>query len=241
MIDPLVIAPRYCGPPGTGNGGYVSGLIAGYLGGPAEVTLWRPPPLGTPLAVERAGDQAVRVLDGRTLVAEATSVPNGLGVELPAPVSVQQAGTAGRGSRLRTHPHEHPFPRCFVCGPGRAAGDGLRIHVGPVAGRDLAADVWYPDGSLAGPDGHVRAEFVWAALDCPGGLGAFGGGTLDGPPFVLGRFSVRQTGTVRAGEPHAVAGWRLAEDGRKMLAGSAVFTVNGQAVAVARATWIRLS
>jgi hypothetical protein len=241
MTHPLVIKPRYCGPPGTGNGGYVSGLIAGYLGGPAEVTLRRPPPLGTPLAVERAGDLAIRVLDGRTLVAEATGAPGSLAVELPAPVSVQHARTAGRGSPLRTHPDEHPFPRCFVCGPDRALGDGLRIHVGRVAGRNLSADAWYPDGSLAGPDGRVRAEFLWAALDCPGGLGAFGDSMLDGPPFVLGRFSVRQTGAVRAGEPHAVAGWRLAEDGRKMLAGSALFTASGQAVAVARATWIRLS
>ena len=241
MTHPLVIEPRYCGPPGTGNGGYVSGLIAGYLGGPAEVTLRRPPPLGTPLAVERAGDQAIRVLDGRTVVAEATGAPDSLAVGLPAPVSVPDARTAGRGSRLRTHPDEHPFPRCFVCGPARAPGDGLRIHVGRVAGRDLSADVWCPGESFAGPDGRVRAEFLWAALDCPGGLGAFGASMLDGPPFVLGRFSVRQTGAVRAGEPYAVAGWRLAEDGRKMLAGSALFTASGQAVAVAGATWIRLS
>ncbi len=57
---------------------------------------------------------------------------------------------------------------------------------------------------------------------------------------MLGRFAVRQTGAVRAGEAHAVAGWRVAQDGRKMLAGSALFTAGGQAVAVARATWIRL-
>ncbi|HXF21143.1 MAG TPA: hypothetical protein VN597_11845 [Streptosporangiaceae bacterium] len=240
MTGRLLVGPRYCGPPGTGNGGYVSGLIAGFLDGPAEVTLRRPPPLGTPLAVQRDGDQAIRVLDGPTLVAEAARVPDHLAVELPAPVSVQDARRAGRGSRLRTHPDEHPFPRCFVCGPDREPGDGLRIHVGRVAGRELSADAWCPGESLAGPDGQVRAEFLWAALDCPGGIGAFGDGSLDGPPFVLGRFAVRQTGAVRAGEAHAVAGWRVAQDGRKMLAGSALFTAGGQAVAVARATWIRL-
>jgi hypothetical protein len=37
-----------------------------------------------------------------------------------------------------------------------------------------------------------------------------------------------------------VVGWRLAADGRKLLAGSALFTATGQAVGVARATWIRL-
>jgi hypothetical protein len=57
---------------------------------------------------------------------------------------------------------------------------------------------------------------------------------------VLGRFAARQLGPVRAGEPHVVAGWRLAAEGRKLLAGSALFTATGKAVGVARATWIRL-
>jgi len=240
MTGQLLVAPRYCGPPGSGNGGYVSGLIASHVDGPAEVTLRRPPPLGTPMAVHRDGGQAIRVLDGRTLVAEAARAPADLAVDLPAPVSIQDARAAGRGSRLRTHPGEHPFPCCFVCGPARPPGDGLRIHAGPVAGRELSADAWCPDESLAGPDGQVRAEFLWAALDCPGGIGAFGDSALAGPPFVLGRFAVRQTGAVQAGEEHAVAGWRLAQDGRKMLAGCALFTAAGQAVAVGRATWVRL-
>ena len=33
-------------------------------------------------------------------------------------------------------PHEHPLPTCFVCGPARAKGDGLRIFAGPL-GRTL--------------------------------------------------------------------------------------------------------
>ena len=42
MMAPLVIAPRFCGPPGSGNGGYVCGLIAGRLDGQGEITLRRP-------------------------------------------------------------------------------------------------------------------------------------------------------------------------------------------------------
>jgi hypothetical protein len=45
---------------------------------------------------------------------------------------------------------------------------------------------------------------------------------------------------VKAGQPYVVAGWRLAEDGRKLTAGSALFTAAGQVAAAARATWIRL-
>ena len=57
---------------------------------------------------------------------------------------------------------------------------------------------------------------------------------------LLGRFSVRPIAPVKSSEPHVVAGWRVAADGRKTTAGSAVFTASGQAAGVARATWIRL-
>ncbi len=117
MTGRLLVGPRYCGPPGTGNGGYVSGLIAGFLDGPAEVTLRRPPPLGTPLAVQRDGDQAIRVLDGPTLVAEAARAPDHLAVELPA------------RSRSRT-----PAARAVApgCGPTRTS---IRSRAASCAGQ----------------------------------------------------------------------------------------------------------
>jgi hypothetical protein len=238
MMAPLVIAPRFCGPPDSGNGGYVCGLIAARLGGQAQITLRAPPPLATPMTVERGAEGSVRVRHGRTLVAEGTWLPASLEIEVPDPVPVGEARAAGARSRLRTHPEEHPFPSCFVCGPHRQPGDGLRILVGPVTGQDLSADVWYPDESLAGPDGYLRPEFVWAALDCAGAIGAIGE-AAGAPAYLLGRFSVRQTGPVKTGEPHVVAGWRLGEDGRKLLAGSALFTAAGQVAGLARATWIR--
>jgi hypothetical protein len=240
MTGSLVIVSRFCGPPGSGNGGYVCGLIAGYLEGPAEVTLRKPPPLETPLNLERDGDCSVRVRDGQTLIAEATSSPNGAAPQLPDPVSVQQARSAGARSQLRIHPVLHPFPTCFVCGPDRRPGDGLHILVGPVAGRELSADLWYPAAELSTANGHVRPEFIWAALDCAGGIGAIGDAIKGRAPFLLGRLSARQIGEVKAGEPHVVMGWRLAAQGRKIVAGSALFTASGQPVAVAQATWIRL-
>jgi hypothetical protein len=236
----LVVAPRFCGPPDSANGGYAGGLIAACLDGQAEITLRRPPPLSRPMAVERDGGGSVRVLDGDVLIAEGTSLPGGPAVELPVPVTVRDARAAGLGSRLRAHPGDHPFPTCFVCGPARRPPDGLGIIPGPVAGRCLSADAWYPDESLARADGELAPEFVWAALDCAGAIGALGDAAPAGPPYVLGRFAARQFGPVRAGEPHVVTGWRLATEGRKLLAGSALFTATGKAVGVARATWIRL-
>jgi hypothetical protein len=236
----LTIAPRFCGPPDSGNGGYLAGLVAGYLGGPAEVTLRLPPPLDRPLALERDDHGGARVLHGDTLIAEATGLQAGACFELPPPVSVEQARAAGAISPLRLHSELHPFPTCFVCGPQRAPGDGLRICVGPVPGTELSADTWHPHQELADAAGEVRPEFWWAALDCPGGIAALLGAAPDGAAYLLGRLAARQLGPVRAGEPHVVAGWPLGAQGRKILAGSALFTASGQAVAVARATWVRL-
>jgi hypothetical protein len=240
MTGSMFIEPRFCGPPDSANGGYACGLIAAHLDGQAEITLRRPPPLARPMAVERDGEGPVRVLDGDVLIAEGASSLGRLAVELPASVTVRDARAAGLRSRLRAHPEEHPFPTCFVCGPARRPPDGLGIMPGPVAGRGLSADAWSPDETLAQPDGDLAAEFIWAALDCAGGIGALGDAAPDGPPYVLGRFEARQLRPVRTGEPHVVAGWRVARDGRKLLAGSALFTATGQAVGVARATWIRL-
>jgi hypothetical protein len=230
---------RFCGPPDSGNGGYTCGLVAAEVRGPAEVTLRRPPPLDTPLRVEHTGD-GVRVFDGDALVAEGAAAATDLGVDVPDPVSTGDAGRAETRSPLNEHPEDDPFPTCFVCGPQRAQGDGLRILVGPVAGRDVAAAAWTPGADLAGEDGVVRPEFVWAALDCSGGVGSWVVDPLDGNPFVLGRIAVRIPAVVRAGEPHAVVGWRIALDGRKVTAGSAIFTAAGAVAGVARATWIQL-
>src|SRR6266536_1117 len=129
-MNVLTIPSRFNGPAGVGNGGYVCGRIAAYVDGPATVTLRRPPPLDTPMEVERDGDGSVRVRHGRTLIGEAAPSPAGP-LEIPATVSLAEAGAAARGARYFADP---VFPDCFVCGMNRGPGDGLRIFPGPVAG-----------------------------------------------------------------------------------------------------------
>ena len=241
MSDPIVIGRRFCGPPDSGNGGYACGLIAARVDGPAEVTLRLPPPLETPLAVAPVDAASVRVLDGDALVAEGVRHHDeDLGIDAPEPVSVADAERAAAGSPLHEHPEEHPFPTCFVCGPQRAPDDGLRVLVGAVSGRSVAADTWTPAADLASADGVVRPEFVWAVLDCSGGVGSWLAEPLGGNPFVLGRMAVTINGPVLAGARHVAVGWRAGRDGRKVTAGSALFTAGGELAGLARATWIQL-
>ena len=250
MLDPerlplattnaLTIPSRFNGPAGIGNGGYVCGRIAAYIDGRATVTLRRPPPLDTPMEVERDDEGSVSVRHGRTLIGEAAPSPAGP-LEIPATVSPAQADAAARGARYFTDP---VFPDCFVCGMNRRPGDGLRIFPGPVTGLALWAAPWIPDPSVAGPDGRVRAEMVWAALDCPSGIAAaeaagLGGGSGWDTAILLGRMTVTTLAARPAvGDQCRVIAWPERRDGRKLTAGSALLGPDGEVLAVAGAVWL---
>ena len=232
----LTIPSRFCGPPGSGNGGYVCGRIAAYLGGQVTVTLRRPPPLDTPMAVGWDGEGLVRIHHGRTLIAEATSSPGSPTPEIPGPVSMAEARTAAGRARYYADPF---FPACFVCGPGRQLGDGLRIFPGPVAGRPLWAAPWTPDPSVTDASGTVRPEVVWAALDCPSGIAAAEAANLvQDTAILLGRMTASLAVLPLAGDQYRVIAWPGERDGRKLTAGSALLGPGGEVLAVARAVWV---
>ena len=232
----LRIPARFNGPPDSANGGYTCGLVAGAMGvDAAEVTLRLPPPLERDLRVESSGSR-VSVYDGDALVAEGR--PTIAAVQLLEPVDPAQAAEVARASRERWAA-AHPFPTCVVCGPDRAAGDGFGLTPGPFGGEGTFVCDWTPDASLAGADGVVSPEYVWAALDCPTSapVATFG----EGPPIVLARLTASLERPVRAGEQHAIVSWALARDGRKRRAGAALFDGAGQVLACSRALWIELA
>lgn len=234
MSAEVVIERRFRGPPDSANGGYACGVLAAHLDpDPAvEVTLRAPPPLDRPLLVETAGPTA-RLLDGETPVAEAgtAAAPE---VTPPEAVTLEQAEAARRGSPMQ---HKHPYPTCFVCGPERPAGDGLRVTCGPVEGADLVAAPWRTEAWMA--DGaRVRPELLWSVLDCPGGIAA-----MLVPEFgqsVLGRLTARLLAPAEPERDYVAVGWPIERAGRKFEAGSAILDPEGEPIAMARATWIEL-
>jgi hypothetical protein len=218
-VQHLTIKARFNGPDGSANGGYTCGRIAALLGGHAEVTLRSPPPLERPLKVERG--ETVRILDGDDLVAEAA--PARVELELPRPPTWQEAEAA---SARYPGFDEHAFPRCFVCGPERGPGDGLRVFAGPL-GEGRFAATWQPT--------EVSPELVWAALDCPGAIAV---GFPDRGETLLGRFAVEIDALPEPGERCVVLAWPLGEDGRKLYAATALYGEEGRPLARAHATWI---
>ena len=188
MAGTIVIERRYCGPPDSGNGGYVCGRLAAYVEGPAVVRLQVPPPLDVEMDVRPADGGGVEMVRGETVVA--TARPSQVQLDVPPAPGFAEAEAA---ARAYAGFHVHPWPTCFVCGPQRPEGDGLRIFAGRASGTNLVAAPWIPDASL-GHRGKVHPEFLWAALDCPG---AFSFETPEGTAMLLGEMAAHLGGEIR--------------------------------------------
>jgi len=232
MTQTITIPRRFCGPPDSGNGGYVCGRLASFLDGPAIVRLKVPPPLDEELMV-RPANGGVEMVRGDTVFATARAAqPPEL--DIPTPPTFAEAEAASRNYIGFRH---HPYSTCFVCGPQRAAGDGLRIFPGPHPGTKLVASPWVPDPSLGNATGQVRPEFQWASLDCPGAF------TFKLPPkagMLLGELAVELRGQVAVGERCVVIGWEFAHEGRKHHTGTALFAASGECVGMGQATWFEV-
>ena len=226
----VTIAPRFCGPPTSGNGGYVAGMLAHFARDTLRIRLHKPPPLNTPLLVERGEAGGVFLKLHNEIIVSGT--PDKLELTVPsAPNYIE----ALRATRNFSGFKNHPIPGCFVCGPQRARGDGLRIFASEIAERGLVAAPWTPDESVC-PSGKVLPEFMWAALDCPGYFAM----ARDGRPALLGEFTAHVDRLVRTGESCVVIGWQVGAEGRKHTVGTALFDGNGELCARALATWIEL-
>jgi len=232
----ISIPARFCGPVASANGGYASGLLAGFIDGPASVTLKAPPPLETPLTVERIEPgKSVRLMHGKQEIATATSTS----LEVtPPPIPTQEDLKAARKSYLDGAPR-HPLPGCFVCGPGRHEGDGLRIFAGATPNSSVNADIWVPGNDLADEEGLVRKEFLWAAMDCPSAWATRI--PLHNKLILLGRLSADIRLRPKPGDKLTIAAWPVDTDGRKHFSNVVVFDENTEIIAIASAIWIEVT
>jgi hypothetical protein len=237
----VVIEARFCGPPRSANGGYVCGLLAAHIDGDAETTLLAPPPLGQRLDIV-AGDDKVELRNETKIFA----VGRRARVDIPEIPIVDFSEAQDAVGRSPYATERHPLPTCFVCGPERADGDGLRIIPRPLPLRPgcksgtLAAP-WVPYSNLADEDGAVASAFVWAALDCPTGFASVGArhlGMSGAETILLGRMSAHIDRRPNPGDRCIIVAWPTGRDGRKLFASSALLSSGGQLLAVAHATWL---
>lgn len=231
----ITVPRRFCGPPESGNGGWVSGTLAGHVrtsgAAPAvSVRLSSPPPLDRPLAVvgddpdPLTGTVVLRLLDGATLVATGSAV-----AALDEPVRPPASPAQARDAEGRYEGEvDHPFPTCFSCGTGREVGDALRLRPGPLDdGSHRYATTWtVPD--------DVTTAVVWAALDCPGGWAA----GIAGRPMVLGTMTAQVLRLPTPGEATVVTAWHRGSEGRRHRSATTLHDADGDLLGRAEATWV---
>ncbi|WP_408896896.1 hypothetical protein ACJ5H2_18450 [Nocardioides sp. R1-1] len=222
-LPPLIVPHRFNGPPRSGNGGWTSGALAATLpaqgvGAAVTVTLRRPPPLDVPMPVLPTAAGATLTHDGE-VVAEAVYAE-----ERPAPVAPVSVAAAAEAAAGYPGHRVHPFPTCYVCGPDRRVGDGLRIFAGPVDGERVAA-TWTPHDSAV--------PVAWAALDCPGGWSS----DLEGRPSVLGRMTAEVHSLPRTSERYVVVGELRGIEGRRTFTAATLYGPDDEVVATAEHVW----
>jgi hypothetical protein len=236
-LSQIVIGRQFCGPPNSGNGGYVCGVLARSVQGAATAVLRAPIPLDQPLHLSMADGEVVLSGADGGLIAKGQAAP---GFELPEPPAAPslEAARAARERYLGFRDNNHPI--CFTCGTARDEGDGLRVFVGQVEGAEIGvvAGVWTPHPAFADADGLVSVEALWAALDCPG---VFAWMEREGRHgALLGTMTAEVLRRPPAGEETIVVAWPLERQGRKELAGTALFSADGELLARAHQVWIMM-
>ncbi len=232
------VKDRFRGPPNSGNGGYVGGLVASLYDDnhqPIEVTLRAPIPMDQPLEVLHTS-QGISLHRGDQLIVE--SQPATIDMQVPTPPTLDEVDNAAPDSVALIN-GLNPFlpkgkgfhPICFCCGAQHD--DGLQVFAAPVQGGAQVAVRWHAKEQW-GVEGNLPMPYVWAALDCPGQFAYYANDITTG---MLGRIT-GQADSVAAGQDYLITGWRIAVEGKKHFAGTALFTLQGELLAKTTQVWI---
>lgn len=241
-FESVEINEKYCGPPMSGNGGYVAGITANQIENEAAVIKIRAPaPLNEALYYSRDPNQSgIKLLSkgANKVIAEAQE-DSGFYMDVPELNSssiedIQNPKEEYLGFQ------KHPFPTCFVCGPNRRHEDGMRIFPAKISDQvgftHLHGAMWKPWKDLRGPDGKVRNEIVWAALDCPGG---FAVSYVDPTLIVLAKLRGRLLESIVSEDSYAIQAWEIGRNRRQRIAGTAIYRISDhKCVAYSEALWM---
>src|SRR5262249_21358071 len=98
----------------------------------------------------------------------------------------------------------------------------------------LVAAPWQPTPDLADASGRIAAEFMWAALDCPGAF------AVETEPVLLGRIAARVMERPKPDKPIIAVAWKKGKERLKHYAGNALFSEGGDMLAFSEQTWIQI-
>ena len=248
---PISIDSVYNGPVNCGNGGYISGLLASFIDGDAEIRINAAFPVETPLQVKET-DKGIGVYLDDKLLGSARSIQ--LELTIPSPPNVESARAA---SQRFDFIHSSAPQGCYVCSPLRPVENGLRVYCGAVdeliapdsdvdwrtqTEHNIVAALWRPTDNLCNSEGkgecHIDNIYTWSALDCPGAY-AIKAAEPDAGLQLLGTCSGSIKTPLKPDEDYIVSSWKISPNsGRKRFMGVAIHNTAGELMACAEQIWI---
>ena len=99
----------------------------------------------------------------------------------------------------------------------------------------IVAGPWTIHPNFADAEGLAPTEVVWAALDCPGSVSWVVNGAGGG---LLGTMTCEVLRRPAVGETTIVLAWPIERSGRKLISGTALFSVEGELMARSHQIWI---
>lgn len=229
-LGEIIIAKRFNGPPQSGNGGIGAGRFADFLDGPHTIRISAPIPLDTPLSIVRDGEK-VFLLNGKQIIMAARPAE----LKLTAP-SAPPLNVAREANNHLINFGADGETSCFVCGRNRGVGDGMRVWAGEAEGHHGALEAWILHQAFCDEDDLMRPEYMFGALDCPGGASL----PEENRRVLLGEMTTVIHQRPRKGEELIIHAWHDHSDGRKHFAGTALYSADGTLLAQADTLWIQL-
>ena len=231
--DEVQVHRRFRGPPTSGNGGYVAGLVAEWIDGPAEVDLLAPIPLEVPLH-RRRDDAEVMLFDARPDYARGRPLDDPLDFDLPGPPS---RGRAGGGGDELPRPAGPSDPRLLRLRhrtrPGRRP-----VHLSrrkPASRRGRGGM-----GSRRGTGG-TRTAMSRNAISGRCSIAPAISACASRGRWRCWRESRRgSSGRSRPANGLRITGWELSREGRKHHAATVIHDEAGEVVALSRGAWIEI-
>jgi len=236
----------YNGPVNCGNGGYISGLLAGFIAGDAEIRINAAFPVESPLQVKNTDKGIGAFLDDK-LLGSARSIQ--LELTIPTPPNLASAAAA---SQRFDFMHASDPKGCYVCSPLRTEENGLRVFCGALnevvepdssidwrtqIEKNIVAAVWQPADNLCNDEGCIDNIYVWSALDCPGAY-AIKAAEADAGLQLLGTCSGSIKTSLKPNKDYIISSWKISPNsGRKRFMGVAIHNTAGKLMACAEQIW----
>jgi len=244
---PISIDSVYNGPVNCGNGGYISGLLASFIEGDAEIRINSAFPVETPLQVKDS-DKGIGVYLDDKLLGSARRIQ--LQLSIPTPPTLEGARAASQRFEFI---HSSDPKGCYVCSPTRTTENGLLVFCGALdeftesdsgidwstqTEKNIVAALWRPAENLCSEKDTIDNIYVWSALDCPGAY-AIKAAEPDAGLQLLGTCSGSIKTPLKPDEVYIVTSWKTSPNsGRKRFMGVAIHSTAGELMACAEQIWI---